>query len=55
MWIIATWWGFMLGVIFNMALAGFWIAMACDECIRAVMFIIRWKSGRWKGKNLISE
>ncbi|WP_312648524.1 MATE family efflux transporter [Aminipila sp.] len=55
MWIIATWGGFMLGVIFNMGLAGFWIAMGCDECIRAVMFIIRWKSGRWKGKNLISE
>lgn len=55
MWLIATLGGFVLGVGFKMGLAGFWIAMACDECLRAIMFIVRWKSGKWKGKNLISE
>lgn len=55
MWLIATLGGYILGVVCEMGLAGFWIAMACDECLRALLFILRWRSGKWKGKNLISQ
>ena len=28
-------------------------AMAADECIRAVLFLIRWQSGVWQQKRLL--
>lgn len=53
-WLIAVGLGFVFSRVFNMGLVGIWIAMAMDECIRAVIFLFRWKSGRWKQKNLIA-
>ena len=32
---------------------GAYIAMASDECARAVGMVLRWKSGKWKNKSLI--
>ena len=32
---------------------GAYIAMAGDECARAVGMVLRWKSGKWKSKNLV--
>ena len=29
------------------------IAMAGDECARAVGMVLRWKSGKWKSKSLV--
>jgi Na+-driven multidrug efflux pump len=37
----------------EMGLVGIWIAMAMDECVRAVIFIYRWRSGAWKKRKLI--
>lgn len=48
MWLIACGVGFYLGVILHMGLVGVWIGMALDECIRAVIFVFRFKSGKWK-------
>lgn len=53
-WTIAVGLSYILGVRMGMKLQGVWIAMACDECIRAVIFLIRWKSGKWRTKNLIN-
>jgi len=36
----------------SMGLAGVWLAMAIDECARAVLFIIRFERGKWKKVNL---
>jgi Na+-driven multidrug efflux pump len=47
-WTIAVGGGYVLGILFNMGLVGIWIAMACDEFLRAVVFVIRFKMGKWK-------
>ena len=55
MWIISVFGGFILGISLGMGLKGFWIAMAVDECFRGIIFIERWFSGRWQGKNIIDK
>jgi Na+-driven multidrug efflux pump len=47
-WTVAVGGGYILGILFNMGLVGIWIAMACDEFLRAVVFVIRFKMGKWK-------
>lgn len=53
MWSIAVGLSYILGVVMEMGLVGIWIAMATDECMRAVIFIYRWRSGAWKKRKLI--
>lgn len=53
MWGIATLFSYIFGVVFGWGLIGVWIAMAMDEGIRAVLFIIRWYQGGWRQKQLI--
>ncbi|MCR5787352.1 MAG: MATE family efflux transporter [Acholeplasmatales bacterium] len=36
----------------SMGLAGVWLAMAIDECARAVIFMIRFAHGKWQKFNL---
>lgn len=43
----------LFGVTLGMGLAGLWLAMALDECIRAVLFLCRWHSGAWQGKAIL--
>ena len=47
-WVIAVGFSYILGVRMDMGLVGIWIAMCMDECIRAVVFAIRFKTGGWK-------
>lgn len=37
-----------LGIVLDMGVIGVAIAMVCDWSIRAVIFILRQKSGKWK-------
>lgn len=53
MWVISVVIGYVLGVKLNLGLIGLWIAMAADELIRAVIFIIRWKSNKWRKMSAI--
>ncbi len=55
MWLVSVLGGFLLGIVLQKGLIGFWMAMAADECFRGVLFVWRWKSGRWKGKNLMEQ
>lgn len=48
MWSLAFGLGVFLAVVCKLGLVGIWIGMALDEDIRAVIFFIRWKSGKWK-------
>jgi len=48
MWSLAVLLGYVLGIVLGWGLQGIWIAMALDECVRAVVFLIRWKKGKWK-------
>ncbi len=52
-WLIAVAFGYFLGVHLNLGLVGIWIAMAIDEILRAIIFMIRFKSGIWKTKALV--
>lgn len=53
-WITGVGGSVLLGVVLGWGLAGLWAAMAADECIRAVLFIVRWKSGAWSRKRLLA-
>ena len=52
MWGVATLFSYILGVKMNMGLVGVWIAMCLDESIRAIIFIIRWKQGKWRSNQI---
>ncbi|MDD6467176.1 MAG: MATE family efflux transporter [Erysipelotrichaceae bacterium] len=54
MWGVAVVLSYIFGIYLQLGLVGVWLAMACDELFRAVLFIIRWFQGGWKSKNLIS-
>jgi len=45
--------GCVLGVMFNMGVVGIWIAMGFDWLLRAVIYIKRFKSGKWKNFKVI--
>ncbi len=53
MWGIAVPIAYVLGVVCQMGLVGVWIGMACDETVRGILFLIRWKRGKWRGKALV--
>lgn len=52
-WIVAVGLSWLLGMRLGLGLPGVWIAMACDELLRAVIFLFRWRSGRWRTKQVI--
>lgn len=53
MWCISVVFSYLLGIGLGWGSVGVWIAMTMDEILRAVIFIIRWKKGSWKGKRII--
>lgn len=53
MWSLAVGLSYFFAVVLEMGLAGIWIGMACDECVRALIFIFRWRSGAWKNRRMI--
>lgn len=55
MWVVALGLGFFLGVVCHLGLVGVWIGMALDEDIRGIIFIIRWKQGKWKNIRLAND
>lgn len=55
MWGVSVLFAYLLGIVFDMGLAGVWIAMAADEILRGIVVLIRWLRGGWRGKRVISE
>lgn len=41
------------GIHFQLFAVGAYIAMASDECVRAIFMFLRWQSGKWKQKGII--
>lgn len=41
------------GIRLGWLAVGAYVAMALDECVRAVCMFARWQSGRWKKQNLV--
>ncbi len=44
---------YILGIRLEMLAVGAYIALAMDECVRAVCMYLRWRSGRWREKGLV--
>ncbi len=53
-WLVAVLLSYVLGVVCGLGLLGVWIAMACDEFTRGMIFIARWKKGGWRKLDLVS-
>lgn len=47
-WILRLVFGYILGVAFHMGISGVWIAMTIDLALRAMLFVLRYKKGKWK-------
>ena len=46
---------YFFGLHLGLLAVGAYIAMASDECVRAVGMMLRWKTGKWKMKRLVDE
>ena len=53
MYLFAVGGTYFLGIHMGLLAVGAYIAMAGDECARAVGMVLRWKSGQWKRKSLV--
>ena len=53
MYLFAVGGTYFLGIDMGLLAVGAYIAMAGDECARAVGMVLRWKSGKWKSKSLV--
>lgn len=53
MWFFAVFCGYMFGIVFGLGLAGMWIAFAMDESSRGLVLALRWRTQKWKKRNLI--
>jgi putative MATE family efflux protein len=53
MWALRIGLGYTLTVVLNVGLIGIWIAMLCDWALRALLFSLRLRSGRWLRHALI--
>ena len=49
-WLLLSW---LLGIVLRLGVIGIAIAMVCDWIIRAVVFFLRQKSGKWKDFQVI--
>ena len=53
MWICRVIFSYILGQYLGLGVFGVWVAMIMDWCVRAVCFIIRYRSGKWKDKQVV--
>lgn len=49
-WSVSVLFAYVLGIICNLGLIGIWIAFALDEITRGLLYLFRWRSGKWKKK-----
>ena len=55
MWSVAVVAAYFAGIVFGLGLVGMWLAFACDENIRGVVFIRRWYSMKWASKSFATR
>ena len=53
MYLFAVLGTYVFGIALEWCVVGSWIALAMDECMRAVLMGIRWKSRKWEKKVLV--
>ena len=53
MWVFAVTCGYIFGIAMGFGLAGIWLALAMDEGSRGIVLGLRWRTQRWKRKDLL--
>jgi len=53
MWLFRITLGYLLGVVLNFGLVGVWVGMVVDWVVRGSLYLIRFKKGKWKSKNVL--
>ncbi len=51
-WVCAVLLSYLFAIVFGLGLIGCWMAFICDEWLRAILYEIRWKSGKWECKKI---
>ena len=54
-WLLSVLGSYLLAVVCGMGIYGMWIALAADECVRGILMLLRWKSGKWREKRVVQE
>lgn len=52
-WAVGVGVGYLLGVVLGWGLCGLWIAFALDEILRGIVFLARWRSGKWRAMQTV--
>ena len=55
MWIFRMAFGYILGISLHFGLLGIWIGMYVDWLIRGILYLIRFKKGKWKNHIVIKR
>lgn len=55
MWGIGVTAGYSMGILAGLGVAGVFIGTASDECIRGLIVMGRWRSGKWRGKAIVEK
>ena len=53
MWVCRIVFSYILGNYLGFGVFGVWMAMILDWCVRAVCFVLRYRSGKWKGRAVV--
>ena len=53
MWLFRVVMGYLIGIVLQMGLTGFWIAMVAEWGVRAIIFILRFHGKKWYQHRLI--
>lgn len=48
MFILRISFGYILGIIFNLGVIGVWLAMGADWMLRSIIYVLRFKNGKWR-------
>lgn len=54
-WLLSVLGSYLLAVVCGMGVYGMWIALTADECVRGVLMLLRWRSGKWRGKSIVKN
>ena len=53
MWICRVIFSYIIGRYLGLGVFGVWIAMIMDWCVRAFFFVLRYRNGKWKGRQVV--
>ncbi|MFW6386708.1 MAG: MATE family efflux transporter [Bacillota bacterium] len=55
MWGVGVSGGYVAGVVMGYGLAGIWVGLLCDEWLRGICMLLRWRSRKWVDKVMVER